>query len=88
MIFPEGPRARSLGLGYQPTTINCLEMRKVDQLVDSQAYSLNWGKWAQHKDEKEKQEANSIERKKKKSLVLMFPQPTKEAISQLTTTQV
>ena len=73
MIFPEGPRARSLGLGYQPTTINCLEMRKVDQLVDSQAYSLNWGKWAQHKDEKEKLEANSIERKKKKKPCINVP---------------
>ena len=41
-------------------------MTKVDRLVDSWAYSLNWGKWASHKDEKEKQEANSIEREKKK----------------------
>ena len=88
MIFPVGLKTRSLGLGYKPTAVNCLEMRKVGRLVDSWAYSLNWGKWAQHKDEKEKQEANSIERKKKKSLVLMFPEPTKEAIPQLTTTQV
>lgn len=83
---PGGPKAKGLGLGYHPTSVNCLEMGIVDQLVDSQAQSLAWGKWAQHRDEKLEQQAKKI--KGKESFALMFPQLTEEVIPKLTMTQV
>ena len=49
-MVPKDPTARRFGLRDKLATINCLEMGKADQLVDSWPYSLNWGKWAQHRD--------------------------------------